>query len=209
MKGSWISSSPFGLWSTLTDEPNSAIWRATSDGSYSASSAYVFQFSSRIKSPELLQAWKSKAEGKIKNFCGCYSRTDYGPRTDCATEGELGRHMQSFWPSHRRCKSSFPPLPLLKRGLEWFWSGAAAARTYYKSLFEHCSFVGNFEKLDFSVRTKTITLSALLLLQVELELVWRRLGSPLGLKELCFHFLFGVAALPLCKLCKAFPPLNA
>jgi hypothetical protein len=43
-------------------------WKLTTNGQYSAASANDVQFVGRIQRPGLAQAWKIRAEGKIKSY---------------------------------------------------------------------------------------------------------------------------------------------
>jgi hypothetical protein len=44
------------------------VWNLTTDGKYSAKSAYEAQFLGRIKQPHLEQVWKIRADGKVRFF---------------------------------------------------------------------------------------------------------------------------------------------
>jgi hypothetical protein len=52
----------------LTDSSDYISRKLTTNGQYSAASAYAVQFIGRIERPELSQAWKIRAEGKINFF---------------------------------------------------------------------------------------------------------------------------------------------
>lgn len=52
----------------LTTDRDCIKWNLTCDGSYSAKSAYHFQFLTRIPQPRLDQVWRVKAEPKIKFY---------------------------------------------------------------------------------------------------------------------------------------------
>jgi hypothetical protein len=48
----------------LSNTPDLIIWTLTTDGQYSAASAYEIQFLGRVERNELAKTWKIKAEGK-------------------------------------------------------------------------------------------------------------------------------------------------
>jgi hypothetical protein len=47
---------------------DSIVWNLTTDGKYSARSAYEVQFIGRISKPHLEQVWKIRADGKVQFF---------------------------------------------------------------------------------------------------------------------------------------------
>jgi hypothetical protein len=64
----------FSLWLkiqavSLSDCPDTIRWTLTESGCYSAKSAYDLQFKMRIPLSQLNQAWKIRAEPKIKFHC--------------------------------------------------------------------------------------------------------------------------------------------
>jgi hypothetical protein len=63
----------FHLWAKidevrLNSAPDSIQWLPEANGSYSAKSAYDFQFIGTIQQPRLEKIWKSNIEGKIKFY---------------------------------------------------------------------------------------------------------------------------------------------
>jgi hypothetical protein len=52
----------------LVDTSDTISWKLTTNGQYSAASAYDVQFFGKIERQELAQALKIRAEGKIKFF---------------------------------------------------------------------------------------------------------------------------------------------
>ena len=52
----------------LSEERDIVTWKWTTNGKYSASSAYAAQFLGRMERPDLAKAWRIRAEGKVKFF---------------------------------------------------------------------------------------------------------------------------------------------